>query len=242
MDTHLSDKESWEMGATVKDRTTFNATHVPSTKPLTQQRTDAKTDNGNKKFPQNGRGHQPYKSRLSEQLPKHHLNHQIKASHVRLVYESTGVDKQHSKTVSEVMTLPDALRKAQELNQDLIEINPKAAPPVCKIMDYGKFLYREQKNVKKDKKSKSKEIGFHVNIASHDFDTKMRQATGFLSENCPVTFKIQFRGRECAHKEIGIMLFERVASSLAHHGRQDGPPRVSGKYAMLRICPTSKKK
>jgi translation initiation factor IF-3 len=147
----------------------------------------------------------------------------------------------HVKTRSVVMSLSQALKEANKRNQDLIEINGKASPPICKIMEYGKFIYREQKSHKKDKSTKCKEIGFHVNIADHDFQTKMRQAKNFLLENHPLIFKIQFRGRECAHQEIGISLFNKVVEFLAEVGKQDSAPKINGKVAILRLSPLGKK-
>jgi translation initiation factor IF-3 len=176
----------------------------------------------------------------------HNLNHQIRSPYVRVVFENNpnlnGQENEESKAEkSRVLKLSEALKEANSKGLDLIEINPKSSPPICKIMDYGKFIYREQKSHKKDKHKKPKEIGFHVNIATHDFETKMRQAINFLKEGSPVTFKIAFRGRECAHKEIGINLFERVVQHLNANGKQDGQPKISGKLAVLRICPTKQK-
>jgi translation initiation factor IF-3 len=178
-------------------------------------------------------------------IPKHNLNHQIKSNQVRIIVDhiegsNPAVNGSKEKGASKVVSLHEALKMAEDMRVDLIEINAKASPPICKLMDYGKFIYKSQKSIKKEKKSKAKEIGFHVNIASHDFETKMRQAKEFLNDNCPITFKIQFRGRECAHKEIGISLFEKVSLALAHQGRQDGTPKVNGKFAMLRVCPLAK--
>lgn len=184
------------------------------------------------------------KHSLQRAVNKHNLNHQIKSPQVRVIFEGTDghadIGGDHKPT-STVMVLHEALKKAESLKVDLIEINSKASPPICKLMDYGKFLYRSQKSVKKEKKTKSKELGFHINIAAHDFETKMRQAREFLEDNCPVTFKIQFRGRECAHKEIGLSLFSKVSEALEKKGRQDGDPKVNGKFAMLRVCPIGKK-
>jgi translation initiation factor IF-3 len=207
------------------------------------------------------------RARDNKLQPKHNLNHQIRSPQVRVVFDNPALNQgqdpqnpqnpqgsetgsntnlQETKRInkqntSEVFSLERALKLAQELQADLIEINPKASPPICKIMDYGKFLYREQKSHKKEKTMKAKEIGFHVNIAEHDFETKMRQAKEFLEHGWPITFKLQFRGRECAHKEIGISLFEKVTKSLSTCGRQDGEPKVSGKFAMLRIYPLKQK-
>jgi translation initiation factor IF-3 len=104
-------------------------------------------------------------------------------------------------------------------------------------MEIGKFLYREQKSHKHEKKTKSKEIGFHVNIAEHDLLTKMRHAAEFLTDHHQVTFKLQFRGRETVHKEIGIELLKRVEVHLKDVGTPDGSPKINGKLALLRFSP-----
>jgi len=114
------------------------------------------------------------------------------------------------------MRLTDALRKAQTLGLDLVEVAPTANPPVCKIVDFGKFRYDISKH-SKDKKpsgSKLKEIKFRVNIDEHDYLTKVRHAEEFLDRGNKVRVQLQFRGREMAHQELGTHLVEKVRCSL----------------------------
>src|SRR4026208_148159 len=130
-----------------------------------------------------------------------------------------------------VMRLTDALRKAQSLGQDLVEVAPTANPPVCKIVDFGKFRYDISKH-SKDKKpsgSKLKEIKFRVNIDEHDYATKMRHAEEFLDKGNKVRVQLQFRGREMAHQELGMQLMHRVKSDLVTMAQVEMEPKLLGK-------------
>src|SRR5207248_7279798 len=116
-----------------------------------------------------------------------------------------------------VMRLRDDLRKVQNLGQDLVEIAPTANPPVCKIVDFGKFRYDISKH-SKDKRPASarlKEIKFRVNIDEHDYLTKVRHAEEFLDRGNKVRVQLQFRGREMAHQELGTHLVEKVRDDLS---------------------------
>jgi translation initiation factor IF-3 len=175
----------------------------------------------------------------------HKINHMIKASEVRVVLPETtplNGEEHNTGSNSEVMPLSKALELSLKYGVDLIEIAPKANPPVCKLMDYGKFLYREQKAHKKDKHTKSKEIGCHVNIAENDLNTKIKHAEEFLHASHQVVFKVQFRGREAVHKEIGIQLLETIQERLTKSGTADGAPKINGKLAMLRFSPKKQSK
>jgi translation initiation factor IF-3 len=192
---------------------------------------------GERKQKPHEKGQPPYKPRGPLNGQGHRINHMIKAPEVRVVYEnSTG------ENTSEVMSLSKALNLSHEQGVDLIEISPKANPPVCKLMDYGKFTYREQKSHKKDKHTKSKEIGCHVNIAEHDLNTKLRHAEDFLSHGHSVVFKVQFRGRETIHKEIGLDLLKNIQGKLTDFGNPEGAPKLNGKLAMLRFSPKRQNK
>jgi translation initiation factor IF-3 len=145
-----------------------------------------------------------------------------------------------------VMQVRDAQRLADQRGLDLVEITPNANPPVCKIMDYGKFKYEESIKAKQARKAqkvqKVKEIKFHPGTDTNDFDYKMRQIRGFLEEGCKVKLTLQFRGRENAHREIGEDVISRVLEQLADecfveqapktlgrvHGALIGPPRKNG--------------
>lgn len=177
--------------------------------------------------------------------PMYKINHMIKSPQVRIVYQEgdkQGDTQNECQNGSSVMSLSKALELSLKLGVDLIEIAPKANPPVCKLMDYGKFVYKEQKNHKKEKHTKCKEIGCHVNIAENDLNTKIRHAEEFLLEHHQVTFKVQFRGREAAHKEIGIELLENIKTRLENVGTSDLKPQINGKFAMVRISPKRQNK
>ena len=139
------------------------------------------------------------------------------------------------------MRLSDALRKAQSLGQDLVEIAPTANPPVCKIVDFGKFRYDISKH-SKDKRPASarlKEIKFRVNIDEHDYLTKVRHAEEFLDRGNKVRVQLQFRGREMAHQELGIQLvgestrrsFEHVAGGNRAEDRRSQHHHDIGAFA-----------
>ncbi len=145
-----------------------------------------------------------------------------------------------------VMATRDAQRMAEERGLDLVEITPNATPPVCKIMDYGKFKYEESIKAKQARKAqkvqKVKEVKFHPGTDTNDFNYKLGQIRGFLKEGCKVKLTLQFRGRENAHREIGEDVISRVLESLSGecfveqapktlgrvHGALIGPPRKNG--------------
>ena len=124
------------------------------------------------------------------------------------------------------MKLSDALRRAQSLGLDLVEIAPTASPPVCKIVDFGKFRYdiSKQDKDKRPSGTKLKEIKFRVNIDEHDYLTKIRHGEEFLDRGNKVRVQLQFRGREMAHQEFGMKLMEHVRDDLATMSQVgDGP-------------------
>ena len=129
-----------------------------------------------------------------------------------------------------VMALNDALKLAQQRGLDLIEIAPTAVPPVCRIVDYGKFRYEQAKNEKHSQKAgeKLKEIQLSAVIDAHDFDTKVAHAIGFLCEDIKVRLKLRFKGRQKAHKEFGFEVVNRFVQALAGYGQSDSPPKLHG--------------
>ena len=138
-----------------------------------------------------------------------------------------------------VMRLNDALRKAQTLGQDLVEVAPTANPPVCKIVDFGKFRYDISKH-SKDKKpasSKLKEIKFRVNIDEHDYLTKVRHAEEFLDRGNKVRVQLQFRGREMAHQEFGMQLVEKVRDDLSSMSQMEMEPKITGRNITMTLAP-----
>ena len=138
-----------------------------------------------------------------------------------------------------VMKLTDALRRAQTLGLDLVEVAPTANPPVCKIVDFGKFRYDISKHTK-DKKpasSKLKEIKFRVNIDEHDYLTKVRHAEEFLDRGNKVRVQLQFRGREMAHQEFGMQLVGKVRDDLAGMSQVEMDPKITGRNVTMTLAP-----
>jgi translation initiation factor IF-3 len=144
-----------------------------------------------------------------------------------------------------VMKVQDALRKAQELGLDLVEVAPMAEPPVCRIVDFGKFKYELAKH-DKDKKgsaaSKMKEIKFRVNIDDHDYETKMRHAEEFLDKGHKVRVLLQFRGREMAHKELGMQRMEKIKRDLVQMAQVEQEPKLQGRSIIMNLAPLPKAK
>ena len=132
---------------------------------------------------------------------------------------------------------------AKDVGLDLVEISPNAAPPVCKIMDFGKFKYDQQKREaearKKQKTIELKEIKFRPNTDKHDYEVKMRSVTKFLENGDKVKITLRFRGREMAHQELGTDLMERVVLDTAHLGKPDVIPKVEGRQMVMIIYPNT---
>ena len=138
-----------------------------------------------------------------------------------------------------VMKLSDALRKAQTLGLDLVEIAPTANPPVCKIVDFGKFRYdiAKQEKEKKTSGTKLKEIKFRVNIDEHDYLTKIRHGEAFLDKGNKVRVQLQFRGREMAHQEFGMQLMYKVRDDLATMAQVEMEPKAAGRNITMTLSP-----
>jgi len=145
-----------------------------------------------------------------------------------------------------VMKTGDALRLAQTHGLDLVEVAPNAVPPVCRIVDYGKYRYElsKQDKEKKNNAAKLKEIKFRVNIDQHDYLTKLRHAEAFLEKGNKVRVNLQFRGREMAHQELGDALVQRVAADLSSMGHVEMQPRKMGRNITMVLgpLPASKRK
>lgn len=143
------------------------------------------------------------------------------------------------------MTIEEALKKADELNLDLVEISPTADPPVCKITDYQKFLY-QQKKKQKEIKAKTvkvvvKEIRFGPNTDDHDYNFKMKHALKFLEEGSKVKAFVFFKGRSILFKEKGEILLLRFAQDLEEVGTVEQLPKLEGKRMIISIAPKKKK-
>jgi translation initiation factor IF-3 len=160
------------------------------------------------------------------------VNGRIRAREVRVIL--AGSNQQLG-----IMKLQDALRRAQSLGLDLVEVAPNANPPVCKIVDFGKYRYDLAKQ-EKDRKSigsKLKEIKFRVNIDPHDYLVKVRHAEEFLDKGNKVKVQLQFRGREMTHKELGYGLMERLKGDLTTMGQVEMEPKLMGKSINMTISP-----
>ena len=161
------------------------------------------------------------------------LNEEIRCSQVRLV----GADG------SQLGLMPprEALKKAQELDLDLVEIAPTAAPPVCKILDYGKYRFELAKKEKEAKKNQKvvemKEIRLSLNIDIHDFNTKVGHAQRFLKEGNKVKAGIRFRGREMAYPKIGLDTMARFADALAEYGTVEKAAKLEGRNMLMFLTP-----
>lgn len=135
---------------------------------------------------------------------------------------------------------------ARELGVDLVEIAPNANPPVCKLIDYGKFRYEQAKKEKETKKhqhaSKLKEIQLSATIDQHDFQTKLQHAINFLCDDMKIRVVLKFRGREIAHKEIGFDVINRFVSALSPWGKPDSKPAMLGKGIMVTLTPLPRNK
>jgi translation initiation factor IF-3 len=144
-----------------------------------------------------------------------------------------------------VMSSRDALVLARERGLDLVEVSPQASPPVCRIMDYGKFKYEASKRANKDKKKQHriqvKEIKFRVKIDDHDFNFKVENARKFLDQNDRVKFTVMFRGREISHPELGRELLDRAATALEDVGAIETPPRQEGFTMVMNMVPKKSK-
>lgn len=137
-----------------------------------------------------------------------------------------------------------AMDMAEEAGLDLVEISPNAEPPVCKIMDFGKYKYEQQKREsearKKQKVIEVKEIKFRPNTDTHDYDVKMRNVFKFLEHGDKVKVTMRFRGREMAHQELGRELLERVAEDVEGVGKIENMPKMEGRQMIMIIGPAGK--
>lgn len=144
-----------------------------------------------------------------------------------------------------IMSAKDAIKKAEQKNLDLVKIAPNAVPPVCKIMDYGKYRFDQAKKEKEAKKNQkvieTKEIRLSVNIDTHDFDTKVNHAMKFLKSGNKVKVSIRFRGREMAHAHLGNGIMERFAVALEEIGTVDKPAKLEGRQMLMFMSPKSAK-
>ena len=164
------------------------------------------------------------------------MNDRIRAPEIRLI----GAEGENVGVVSP----REALAMAEEAGLDLVEISPNATPPVCKIMDFGKFKYETQKREaearKKQKTIEIKEVKFRPNTDTHDYDVKMRNVVKFLENGDKVKVTLRFRGREMAHQHLGRELLERVAEDVKAIGKVENMPKMEGRQMVMMIGPSSR--
>jgi len=172
-----------------------------------------------------------------EQQQEHRTNHMIKVPEVRLVGDNVEPG---------IYPTAEAVKIAREQALDLVEISPGANPPVCKIIDYNKFLYEEKKKKKemkaKSKTSEVKEIRFTPNTDDHDFEFKVKHAEKFLTDGNKVKAHVQFKGRAIMFKERGELLLLKFADSLKDVGALEGLPKMEGKRMLVMFAPKAQKK
>lgn len=165
------------------------------------------------------------------------MNEEIRSPQVRVVGDNVPEQK--------VYTLQEAMRMAEALELDLVEISPNAVPPVCKIIDYQKFLYQQKKKAKEMKANASKivikEIRFGPNTDEHDFQFKLKHAQSFLEEGSKVKAYVFFKGRSILFSEQGEKLLLRFAVELEDYGKAEQMPKLEGKRMIMMIAPNKKK-
>ena len=183
--------------------------------------------------------YQPTNRPQKSTTPELKINREIRAKTVRLVGEN--IENQNH-----VVTFFQALKMAEDMELDLVEISPTADPPVCRILDYQKYLY-QQKKKQKEIKAKTvkvvvKEIRFGPNTDDHDYNFKLKHAINFLEEGAKVKAFVFFKGRSIVYKEQGEILLLRFAQGLEEYGKVDQLPKLEGKRMIMFLSPKSRKK
>ncbi|PLX18958.1 MAG: translation initiation factor IF-3 [Marinilabiliales bacterium] len=175
---------------------------------------------------------------FKKEEPAHNINNRIRARAVRLVGDN--IEK------PDIYSIQDALKLADELELDLVEISPNADPPVCKIIDYQKFLYQQKKKQKelkaKTQKVVLKEIRFGPQTDEHDYQFKLKHAIKFLEDGAKVKAFVFFKGRSILFKEQGEILLLRLAQELEEYGKIEQLPKLEGKRMIMFISPKAAKK
>ena len=174
---------------------------------------------------------------LSISKQEQQINEEIRDKEVRVISD-TGEQ-------IGIMSAAEALKIAEERNLDLVKIAPQATPPVCKIMDYGKFRFEKAKKEKEARKNQkiieTKEIRLSLNIDTHDFDTKINHAKKFLADGNKLKVSIRFRGREMAHPEIGLGIMQRAADALEEFATVEKPAKLEGRQMLMFMAPKGSK-
>ena len=161
------------------------------------------------------------------------INEKITASEVRVI-SSTGVQLG-------IISIREALNHAEDEGYDLVEVSPDAKPPVCKIIDYGKLKYKEQKSKKEAKKKQKtievKEIKMRPGIDTHDYLVKIKALNKFISEGNKVKVSMRFRGREMEHQNLGFDLLKKLTEEVSEYAKVEVPPKSEGKQIMMILVP-----
>ena len=160
-------------------------------------------------------------------------NEQITASEVRVI-SSTGAQLG-------IISIREALNYAEDEGYDLVEVSPDAKPPVCKIIDYGKLKYKEQKSKKEAKKKQKtievKEIKMRPGIDTHDYQVKVKALKKFISDGNKVKVSMRFRGREMEHQNLGLDLLKKLTEEVSEYAKVEVPPKSEGKQIMMILVP-----
>ena len=200
-----------------------------------QQRTQQGFQRPQSQRPQQGSQRPAPNNGRQEKQDLHAINENIHAKEVRLVGDNVEQG---------IYSIQEARRIAEELELDLIEISPTAQPPVCKILDYQKYLYQQKKRQKEQKAKATKivvkEIRFGPQTDEHDFNFKLKHAQGFLQEGSKVKAYVFFKGRSILFKEQGEVLLLRFASALEDYGKVEQMPQLEGKRMIMMLAPKKK--
>jgi len=168
--------------------------------------------------------------------PRLRVNNWIRAPKVRVVFPDGD---------AEVMKTEDAIAKAKEFGLDLIEISPNTDPPVCKILDMGKYKYEQEKKLKESKKHQKnivvKEMRFRPKTQEHDYQTKLGHIKKFLANKDKVKVNIFFKGREITHQDLGMAMVEKLKEDLAELGQPEYMPKLEGRNITVVFAPVSQK-
>jgi translation initiation factor IF-3 len=161
------------------------------------------------------------------------INHQIAAANIRLI-DAKGA-------MLGIVSVKEGIRLADAAGLDLVEISPHAEPPVCKVMDYGKYKYEAQKKAAEQRKKQKvivvKEIKLRPTIDKHDLEVKLRAVHKFIEDGDKVKFTLKFRGREIAHQELGMKLLEQVQADLGDSVKMELSPRMEGRQMVMMVAP-----
>lgn len=170
---------------------------------------------------------------MNPKIDEPRINNQIRCEKIRLV----GADGE----MVGVVTVPEGLRAAREAGLDLVEVSPNAEPPVCKILDYGKFKYEQQKKAAEARKKQKivviKEVKLRPGIDKHDLEVKMKAVHKFLEEGDKVKLTLRFRGREMSHQDIGMRLLEKIREELGATVKIEHEPKLEGRQVIMIVAP-----